>query len=140
MEDKIVTFESYRDPMLAHIIRAKLEAAGIACFIEQDSMSGLNPVYNQTVAGLKLKVFERDVERCHEVLAEENMISEEHLEIDPETYDAIICPFCESTNVERINNEDRPGWMNTLYSFFAAVVPFYDPKKWHCLNCKNDFE
>ncbi len=63
MEDKIVTFETYRDPMLAHIIRTKLEAAGITCFIEQDSMSGLNPVYNQTVGGLKLKVFEPDLER-----------------------------------------------------------------------------
>lgn len=140
MEDKIVTFESYRDPMLAHIIRTKLESAGIPCFIEQNSMSGLNPVYNQTVSGLKLKVFERDLDRCHEVLAEESVIPEEHLEIDPETYDAIICPFCESTNVEPIEKKDRPGWVNTLYSFFAAVVPFYDPKKWHCLNCKNDFE
>lgn len=140
MDDKIITFESYHDPMLAHIIRTKLEAAGIPCFIEQDSMSGLNPVYNQTVSGLKLKIFERDLEKCHEILAEDNASLEEHLEINPDTYDAIICPFCESTNVERINNEDRPGWVNALYSFFAAVVPFYDPKRWHCLNCKNDFE
>jgi hypothetical protein len=143
MDDKIITFESYHDPMLAHIIRTKLEAAGIPCFIEQDSMSGLNPVYNQAVSGLKLKVlvFERDLEKCHEVLAEDNSIDpEEHLEIDPETLDAIICPFCESTNVVRIESEERPDWLNTLYRFFAAVIPFYDPKRWHCNNCKQDFE
>ena len=33
MEEKIITFESYHDPMLAHIIRANLEDHGILCFI-----------------------------------------------------------------------------------------------------------
>jgi len=140
MDEKIITFENYHDPMLAHIIRAKLEANDIPCFIEDDHMAGLNPLYNQST-GIKLKIFERDLDRCKAIIAEDEQALEEHVEIDPETDDAIICPFCASTNVERIEpNVNRPGWINTLHTFFANIFPFYSPKQWHCFNCKQDFE
>jgi len=142
MDDKIITFETYHDPMLAHIIRTKLEAYGIPCFIEDDNLAGLNPIYNSGITGIKLNVFERDLEKCKEIIAEDNSLQlEEHLEIDPETLNAVICPYCASTNVEAIAPDaERPGWVNTLYSFFASIIPFYNPKVWHCFNCKQDFE
>ena len=31
MEEKIITFETYHDPMLAHIIRAKLDDHNMPC-------------------------------------------------------------------------------------------------------------
>ncbi|MEO6149879.1 MAG: DUF2007 domain-containing protein [Mucilaginibacter sp.] len=64
--DKIVTLDSYYDPMLAEIIRGRLEANGIPSFVVDD------PVYKQALGGVKLKVFERDLEKCREILAEEN--------------------------------------------------------------------
>lgn len=141
-DDKIITFETYHDPMLAHIIRTRLEANNIPCFIEDDHLSGLNPLYNQSVGAIKLKIFERDLEACKAILAEDSEIQPvEHFEIDPETEIAIVCPYCASGNVNRIEpNESRPGWVNTLYSFFAFIWPFYSPNQWHCLNCRHDFE
>jgi hypothetical protein len=140
-EDKIITFESYRDPMLAHIIRTKLEANGIPCFIEDDHMAGLNALYSQST-GIKLNIFERDLEKCRLILAEDTEYDlEEHVEIDPETETVIICPYCASTNISRIERGDaRPDWINTLFSFFANIFPFYSQKVWHCFNCKQDFE
>jgi hypothetical protein len=70
-DDQIVTFETYYDPMLAEIIRAKLEANGISCFLTDDSLGIMMPVYDSTVGGIKLKVFASDVEKCREILAEE---------------------------------------------------------------------
>jgi hypothetical protein len=139
MDEKIITFEIYHDPMLAHIVRAKLDDNNIPCFIEDDHMAGLNSLYNQS-AGIKLKIFERDLERCREVINETETILEDHTDIDPETDYTIICPFCASTNIERIDNSNRPDWINSLYSFFDTIFPFYTPKKWHCFNCKQDFE
>jgi len=142
MDDKIITFETYHDPMLAHIIRAKLEAHDIPCFIEDDHMSGLNPVYNHAISDIKLKIFERDLNECLRIIDEDNeILLEEDLEIDPETDIAIICPYCASTHVARIEpNTARPSWLNTLYSFFASILPFYSSKQWHCVNCRQDFE
>ncbi len=74
MDDKIITFETYHDPMLAHIIRAKLEAHDIPCFIEDDHMSGLNPVYNHAISDIKLKIFERDLNECLRIIDDDNEI------------------------------------------------------------------
>lgn len=71
MEDKIITFENYYDPMLAEIIKGRLEANGIDCFIADGNMVGSNPFFNVAVGGVKLKIFERDLEKCKQILAEE---------------------------------------------------------------------
>jgi hypothetical protein len=139
MDEKIITFETYHDPMLAHIIRAKLDENNIPCFIEDDHMAGLNPLYGQS-SGIKLKIFERDLERCKLLIDETETALEDHTDIDPETDYTIICPFCASTNVSRIENTNRPDWLNSFYNFFTTVLPFYTPKQWHCFNCRQDFE
>ena len=63
-EDKIITYESYYDPMLAHIMRTKLEDNGISCFLADENTIGAQPFFNQAVGGIKLKIFERDLEKC----------------------------------------------------------------------------
>jgi len=65
MEENIITLEGNYNPMLAQIIRGRLEANGIPCFI-----AGENTPYNQ-VLGVKIKIFERDKERCRQILAED---------------------------------------------------------------------
>jgi hypothetical protein len=70
-EDDIITFETYYDPMLAQIIRGKLEANGIHCFIADENMGSIYPAYNQGGGGIKIKIFARDLERCREIVDEE---------------------------------------------------------------------
>ena len=137
-DDKIITFESYYDPMLAHIIRSRLEANGISCFIADENIIGANPLYNNAVGGLKLKVFEKDVERCREILAVEGDLHEDdHFEIDNESNTYVVCPFCASTNVSNIA-KDPDG--SILSKLITLVNPFQGEKNWHCNNCQQDFE
>jgi len=133
-DDKIITFENYYDVMLAHIVRSKLEDNGIPCFIADENTISANPLYNQAVGGIKLKIFERDLEKCRAILAEEgNLHDLDHIEIDEETNNAVICPFCASTNV-------GPADPGKFATFLSAVFPFYNTKAWHCFNCQQDFE
>jgi len=67
----IITFQTFYDPVLAHIVRARLEANGIDCFVSDDSALGGHPFYNQAVGGVKLNIFEDDLERCKAILAED---------------------------------------------------------------------
>ena len=69
MEDRIITFQTFDNPALAHIIRARLEAAGIPCFLADEHIIGLNPLYNPAMGGVKLKIFQRDYESCIQLLA-----------------------------------------------------------------------
>lgn len=70
--DDIVTLETYYNPMLAEIIRAKLEANGVPCFLTDESLGPMYPVFNQGSGGIKLKVLAKDVNRCKEILAEDD--------------------------------------------------------------------
>jgi len=141
MDDKIVTFQSYYDPMLAHIVRTRLEANGISCFIADENTIGANPLYNQAVGGVKLKIFERDMEKCREILAVEGDLHErDHIEVDGEnTY--IVCPYCASTNVNNISAiKENEHWPDLLNSLANLINPFHTAKNWHCNNCQQDFE
>lgn len=76
-EEEIVVFETYYDRMLAEIIRTKLEANGIPCFLSDESIGTMYPVYNQGAGGIKLKVFARDVEKCLEIIDRDDEIDEQ---------------------------------------------------------------
>jgi len=74
--DQIITLQTYYDPMLAQIIRAKLEANGIECFLSDESMTALNPLFDVTTAGVKLNVLARDAERARAVIEAHDSIEE----------------------------------------------------------------
>ncbi len=141
-EDKIITLEQYYDPMLAHIMRTKLEDNGIPCFIADDNIISANPVFNNAVGGIKLKIFERDLERSREVLAQDgDLHKQDHFEIDEETHSPVICPYCGSSNVRfGPATERKAHWLVALVSALLAVLPFYARKAWHCFNCQRNFE
>jgi hypothetical protein len=90
--DKIITYASYYDPMLAHLIRTKLEDNDIPCFVADENFLTANPIYNQAAGGIKLKIFERDLERCKEILAEDDALIEQANAEDLSS-DAVICPL-----------------------------------------------
>jgi hypothetical protein len=137
-DDKIVTFEAYYDPILAHIVRTRLESNGIPCFIADENIIGAVPFYNQAVGGIKLKVFEKDIDRCREILATDvDLHEKDHHEIDDETKTTIICPYCASTNViSAANIKDT----DLLSSLINLVNPFSTQKAWHCNNCRQNFD
>jgi hypothetical protein len=70
MDDKIVVFESYNDPVLANIIKTRLVANGIQCFLTDENIIGVQPFYNLAVGGVKLHVFERDIKKIKSILDE----------------------------------------------------------------------
>jgi hypothetical protein len=76
-EEEIITFETFYDPILAEIIRTKLEVNGIPCFLADENMGSIYPAYNQGGGGIKLKVFERDVEKCREIVDRNDEINED---------------------------------------------------------------
>jgi len=79
-EEEIVTFETFYDPILAEIIRTKLEANGIPCLVADENMGSTFPAYNQGGGGIKLKVFARDLEKCREIRADDTEPTEEDTE------------------------------------------------------------
>lgn len=136
MDDRIVTFESYSDTMLAEIIKGRLEANGIECFIADENTIGANPLFNNAIGGVKIKVFERDVEKCKAILAQDDELKADELtEEQTET-----CPYCNSTNVKYGPMIfPKTSWLSSFRNWFSVNLPFYARQSWHCFNCGKNF-
>lgn len=144
-DDDIITLETFYDPMRAHIVRARLQESGINCFLADEHTITLNPFYNNALGGIKLKVFARDVAKCHTILAEDVALESQQI-TNGVAEDITICPHCGSANVRYgIATTNRYGWMGVVLSIFFSIVtaitpyPLTNRKVWHCFECGDDF-
>lgn len=62
--EKLVTLNSYRNVIDAHIDKTKLESEGIECFLENEDMGWLYA----GVISVNLKIYESDMEEAKEIL------------------------------------------------------------------------
>jgi hypothetical protein len=136
-EEQIVVLRTYYDPMLAHIIRTRLEESGIPCTVD-DNMMSVYPVYSNAAGGIKLRVFQRDVEKAEAILAEDA-----ELPVEPVTDEdtAVICPYCGSNNVRsKLAVAKDANWLTRTMDSLFKSIPLGDDPEWHCFNCGRDFD
>ncbi|GAB1444536.1 MAG: DUF2007 domain-containing protein [Cyclobacteriaceae bacterium] len=68
-ESKIVVFEAYDTPILANLVKTKLDAYGIPCFLTDENFVNLYPIRNEIFPGVRLYIFEKDKEKVQEILS-----------------------------------------------------------------------
>jgi len=139
-EDRIVTFEAYYDPMEAYIIHSKLSAYGVDCFMADEYFLWAKPYLNQAIGGVKIKVFENDLERCCKILT---MTDEErkprYFKTDDTRYHDFKWPYCLSTNTRNgIATEIKFHLPSVLVSLLFFVPLYFRPAV-HCFNCHREF-
>ena len=127
-EDKIIVFESYDTVMAANLVKTKLDAYGIPCFLSDENFVGLYPIRNELFPGVRLHIFEKDKERVNEILTEQNTSETE----------TIYCPHCGSQNVLEV--VDKKGLLNDMITS-VMIGLFLNPKKiYRCESCLKEFE
>jgi len=145
MDDRTVVYSTYYNPMEANIIKAKLEDSGFACFLADENVSTIQPLYNQAIGGVKLIVFERDVEAINALLAEDNSLDFELPdEITGEEKSAegkTVCEKCGSTNVGYgMATDKKYSLWATILAFLTFTTPIKANKCHHCYDCGYEFE
>lgn len=131
-QDEIVVFQTFRDAISANIVKSKLDAFGIPCFLTEENLSNLYPGASALMNSLvRLHLFDRDVESARQVLADSNLVLQD---------DSVVrCPACQSTNIER----DFPKRLSNnaisalRYIFFGIFSP--EKKVYRCTNCECEF-
>ncbi|MBB5637069.1 hypothetical protein HDF26_004298 [Pedobacter cryoconitis] len=144
MTDKIILYKSFYNPIEANIIRARLEDSGIPCFLVDENISTIQPLYNQAVGGVKLMVFEKDTLKIDSLLAENNDLvdNEDQFFTDKPVNDVKKkCEKCGSENVAFGQaTKGRFSWWVTVISIMLLVYPFKVNKCFHCYDCGNEFQ
>lgn len=74
MEDKIVVYKTFENPMEANIVLARLKDAGFNCFLTGENTALVYPVFDISVSGVQLHVFENEVEAIDKLLTEDEAL------------------------------------------------------------------
>lgn len=146
--DKIVVFETFYNPIEANIVKSRLMDAGIQCFLSDENTITINPLYTQALGGVKLHLFERDVEAAKNVLQDEGVqdaldqvVDEGFKADDQEAQSLKVCPNCGSPNVGYVQaTKRRFGIFTVIVSFLLMIYPFSAKKTNHCFDCGYEFE
>jgi hypothetical protein len=70
-DEKVIVYSSYDTAIEASLVKTKLDAYGIPCFLSNENFAGLYPITNIVYPGVRLHIFENDIERVKEILTEE---------------------------------------------------------------------
>ena len=128
----IIVFRNFDSVIEANIVKAKLDAYDIPCFLTEESLAHLYPGANSLMnSAVRLLLFAQDRERA------ELILQEIHLEGDDET--VIRCPKCKSQKVER--DFPKKFWETPTSAFKVMFFGVFFPHKkvFRCLDCEHEF-
>jgi len=142
MNDKTIVYSTYYNPMEANIIRAKLEDMSFACFLADENVAIINPLYNQAIGGVKLIVFERDVDEINQLLAEDSneILAEEAKNFLDTASEIFVCEKCGSNNVSYgMATKNKFNWWVILTSVIVGIFyPGKGNKCYYCYDCGHE--
>lgn len=146
--DKIVVFETYYNPIEANIIKSRLMDSGVQCFLSDENMITINPLYTQALGGIKLHLFEKDVNTARSILQDEDVqiaLGEAMVDVPESQNDDIqsdlVCPNCGSSNVGYVQaTKKRFSILTMIVSILLLVYPFAAKKTNHCFDCEFEFK
>lgn len=134
---KLVTIRTFDNSIDAHIFRSKLESEGIQCYLFDDTMVSLNPIYNVALGGIKLKVDVEDAWRAKEIIA-----SVDSTPVTDEAGEPLTCPNCGSADLYTGFKSARGirGILAAIVSFVLFVYPVYYKSVYRCKDCGTEFK
>lgn len=132
----LVTLQVFDNPIDAHVLKSKLESEGIQSVLFDENMVSLNPLFNITVGGIKLKISDTDLEQAQELLHTLNKTP--HTD---ENDQEIKCPKCDSKELYTgfKSMKGIKGIFSAFVSFLLAVFPIYYKTVYKCKNCGEEF-
>lgn len=143
MAERFVTIATFNELTEAHIMKGRLEAEGILCFLGDEHIVGAQPFYAVAVGGVKLKVTTQDAEEAFAIMAKiqggtSEYLYNDDLEMAPPMQEHVpparTCPNCGSDNLseEKYNKTA----FSISYLLLGFPLPFMS-RKFICYNCGN---
>ncbi len=117
--DKIIVHSTYYNSIEASIVKSKLDDSEILCFLTDENVATLQPLYNQAIGGVKLNIFERDLAQVNKILAIENNV----IEIENEANsNQLACEQCGSDNLSYgLATKNKFSWWVAVLSIILLV-------------------
>ncbi|HEX5170257.1 MAG TPA: DUF2007 domain-containing protein [Cyclobacteriaceae bacterium] len=125
--DDIIVLKKFDSQIEANIIKVKLDAFDIPCFLTEEHLTQLTtPLLS---GGIRLHIFARDRDRATELI-EQNYLSK------MEDEQVIECPKCGSKKI--LGN--HPDGLHKQMSMAIANTLLGLSKPYYCLDCGEEFD
>lgn len=133
---KLITIKTFDNSFEANLLKSKLESENIVCYLFDETLITLNPLYNLTIDGIKLKINDFDKEKVIEII---NAIESNNFTND--NNDIISCPICNSKDLysDFKSMKSFKGFMSIFFSLLLFIYPLYFKKVYKCKNCDYEF-
>lgn len=140
MSNRLVTIATFGEPTEAHILKGRLEAEGIPCYLGDEHIVSVQPFYSVAVGGVKLRVPEgREADARAIVEQVQEGKSEFYLDDDielapplPEHVVEVTCPSCGSTHIAEESLSKTV--FSISYLILGFPLPFFN-RKFRCYEC-----
>lgn len=113
----LVTVYIFSYPTEMSIVKAKMEAEGISCWVKDEMTVQVHNFYSNAIGGIKLMVKAQDVEAAREILAEAGYIGEQ-----TETVSPFWLKFNAFSDQIVLLNKLNPIYRLLLLSVFVACL------------------
>jgi DNA-directed RNA polymerase subunit RPC12/RpoP len=126
-----VVLKSFTNYVDAHIVLGRMKDEGVDCWLKNENMSTIMPIWNNALGGIQLMVAKEQEKKAAYILKV----------IDDERKEQISCPKCNSRNVEYINTMRKPvNWLSAAVTFFLGDLAVMPEQRYHCFTCGEEWE
>ena len=145
MAERLVTIATFSQPTEAHVLKGRLEAEGIPCFLGDEHIIAAQPFYSVAVGGVKLRVTEGDEQEAREMLARiqqgaSEYILDDNIELAPpmqEHMQQVLCPNCGSDHV--MQEKISKTVFSLSYLLFGFPLPYVN-RSYTCYDCGHNWK
>ena len=127
---KLIRIRSFDNYIEANIVAGMLESQGIQSFLQDEFTVTIDPILSNAIGGIKLAVFDKDLQKAHEILALN----------DDQKKKAMACRKCGAENVAYISVAKPSNWITAFLTFIFGNYAAAPDKKYHCFTCGFEFE
>lgn len=121
---------SYDTYIPASLMMQRLEDEGIKAYLKDEHTVTLSPMFSHAVGGIKLMVYNDQLERAIELIT---IFEKQYLE-------AGACPRCGSLEVQYITKQDTANWITSIVSWFFGSYAVSLKQVYHCYQCHHEFD
>jgi len=131
---KIVEFRQFDTAIDANIVKTKLDAHGVPCFLTEENVANLYPGvgFQLPAFRVRLHLLSEDVERATRILDDT-----QPLQVNDEV--TTTCPRCQSTAIHRDYSQKANGRLLRTLLLNLVMIPIPALKVNHCNNCGLEF-
>ena len=133
----LVTALTFDDSVSALLVKTRLENEGIKCFIFDEHINNVMPIYGQAVGGIRIKIKEEDVLKAKQLI--------EEWELRPflnQSNETLTCTSCGAQELYAGFKSFKTslGWLTLAISFLFMIYPFYSKTVYRCKNCGEEMD